>query len=132
MSDVYCERVLTLCRWGLVRSVALRRVLIDELGVDCLAAGIQKNSRETLRLLSDWADVIVLSSRHLLEIEQAEELPPGKLWVLDLGGDRWQNPRHQELHKLCHEHLAPLLAHLRHTRAANKPRSSRIPDPGRT
>ena len=123
---VYREKVLTLCQWGLTRSVAIRHILILELGVDSIAAGIEKNSRETLRMLGEWADVVIVAAEDLIDHEKMEEIPPGKIIPLNLGNDIWQNPRHDDLWRKAKGQLGPLMARMRHTRALAKPRSSRL------
>ena len=128
---VYRERVLTVCRWGCVRSVALREALVRELGVDSVAIGLEKNSTETIQALAGWADIIVVASDHLMQCRRAALLPPGKTVILNLGKDVWQNARNPVLYAKCKEELAPLFAQIRKTRNANKlanpPRSSRLP-----
>lgn len=128
---VYRERILTVCRWGLVRSVALREILIREVGADAIAIGLEKNSDATIEMLCGWADIVVVATPHLLECRRASLLPPGKTVVLSLGADVWQAARHSELQQRAGEELAPLLAQIRRTRRCHKShggRSSRLPE----
>jgi len=91
------KKVLVLCQWGLVRSVAIRRILIDDFGSDAIAAGIEKNTAETLSLLDAWADIVIVAAENLSQSPNFNLLNKDKLHILFLGEDIWQNPRHKDL-----------------------------------
>lgn len=55
------EKWLVVCRGGNTRSVAIALLLKYKYGKDALAASIEKNSRETLFMLSSWADKILVT-----------------------------------------------------------------------
>jgi len=83
-------KILTVCSAGTVRSVSLAHVLKYRYGVDALAAGHDGNSRETLDMLSDWADRIVV-----MQPQYAAGFPmrnAHKIITVDVGPDIWQNP----------------------------------------
>ncbi len=80
---------------GMVRSVALSYILKTYQGLDVLSCGVIHNTSETLHLLYTWADKIFV-----LESKIKESIPEEfqeKVWVLDVGEDRWLNPLHPEL-----------------------------------
>ena len=86
-------KVLCICDGGNVRSVALAQYIRDKEGTgeafvgqdnlknEAIAIGEPHASKETMRMLKEWADKI---------IDLREYMP------LDL----WHNPRHPELKKL--------------------------------
>lgn len=106
-------KILSLCQWGLVRSVAVRRILIDELGADVIAAGIEKNDEETLKMLGDWADVIFIAAKNLAFSPNASVFDRNKIKLLNIGDDVWQNPRHKDLERKCKDELAEFVLHHR-------------------
>lgn len=48
-----------MCAGGNVRSVALKRMLRDRYGHDCLCCGDSANTQETREMLYEWADYII-------------------------------------------------------------------------
>jgi len=83
-------KVLTICSAGTVRSVSLAHVLKSCYGVDAIPTGHDLNSQETLDMLSDWADLIVVMQPHF-----AADLPARnakKVVIVDVGPDVWGNP----------------------------------------
>lgn len=89
-------KILTVCRAGLVRSVALADVLklhFEE--TDVLPCGIHFNSYDTLQMLFHWADrIIVMEDRYKLGI--------GEQWlykthVCEVGPDTYGTPKKPEL-----------------------------------
>ena len=53
-------KILTLCMRGNSRSVALSYYLKEKLGHESIAAGMTSSSRETRKMLYEWADLIIL------------------------------------------------------------------------
>jgi len=51
-------KILCVCKMGNVRSVTAARILKAR-GHDALAAGLHRNSLDTLEMLSEWADLIL-------------------------------------------------------------------------
>lgn len=101
-------KILAVCKHGNNRSVHLGVLLKDYYGYpDTLVAGVEKNSHETLIMLFEWADKIVV-----LE-EWMKERIPGEYWdktlVFDVGADIWGLTMTEELVEklkpLIEEHL---------------------------
>ena len=88
-------KILTICEGGNVRSVSAAYVLKYNFGHDAIAASWKKNSVETLQLLCEWADKIILMEG--IATEQLPEEHSSKMEVMDVGKDRWMNPLHPEL-----------------------------------
>lgn len=86
-------KVLTICSAGACRSVAMAHVLKQEFGHDAVPVGRDKNSKETIDLLSKWADRIILMQPDygvgLLKEYWMKVVPPG---LTDVGPDVWVNP----------------------------------------
>lgn len=89
-------KILTICRAGLVRSVALNDVLkLHYENTDVLSCGADLNSKETLDMLCGWADKIIIVERHYLE----KTLPEykNKVFICELGPDVWNSPKNPDL-----------------------------------
>lgn len=80
-------KVLCLCQKGNMRSVALAFLLKKEHGVDALAMGLQTSSPETQRMLFEWCDWMILTSRRYLDLIPEPYRPKLKVW--HVGTDRW-------------------------------------------
>ena len=95
-------KILTVCRAGLVRSVALANVIkLHFAPVDVLNCGVgehqlgRMNQLETLEMLFKWADkIVVMESHYLGKLPLAYQ---GKTVICEVGPDRWNNPNHPEL-----------------------------------
>ena len=55
------EKWLVVCRGGNTRSTAIALLLKYKYGKDALAASIEKNTRQTLYMLTSWADKILVT-----------------------------------------------------------------------
>lgn len=96
------QRVLCVCQGGNCRSVHLAYLLKYRYNVDALAVGFEKNSQETLNLLCQWADaIIVVEGKYRDNI--ADEWYE-KVHVMDVGEDQWFAPN-GELLKLFDEKI---------------------------
>ena len=79
-------KVLCICGWGQVRSVAMAQYIhelngkneFDELKYEAIPIGWKVSSEQTIALMKDWADLIIDVRKYLPE-------------------DLWHNPRHPEL-----------------------------------
>ena len=81
------QKVLALCQKGNMRSVALAFLLKKEYKADALAAGLVTSSFDTINMLCQWADLVVVTDKKLFPL-----VPPGykeKLLLWDVGTDRW-------------------------------------------
>ena len=88
-------KVLTICSAGTVRSVSLAHVLKSRYGIDAIPAGHDLNSQETLDMLSDWADKIIV-----MQPKYAAGLPmrnAHKIIKVDVGTDIWGSALHPDL-----------------------------------
>lgn len=98
-------KILCICQGGTVRSVGLARMIKDRevagLGHDAIAASWQWNSIQTLEMLGQWADLVVVMESYMVD-----RLPPAlrpKTEVCDVGPDRYGNAQHPDLMKQCLE-----------------------------
>ena len=79
---------------GNIRSVALARLLKKE-KFDALACGVIPNKPETLKMLCEWADKVLVVDTPLLEfVPKGYE---GKIIDLAIGEDRWHDPLNEDL-----------------------------------
>jgi hypothetical protein len=88
-------RFLCLCEGGIVRSSALASVLRWEFGQDALAASAEKNAPETIAMLCEWANYVIVMQPRFAGAVPARYAH--KVHVLDVGPDVWKNPLHPEL-----------------------------------
>ena len=92
-----------MCEGGTVRSVAMAYSLKYSFGQDALACSWAKNSPETIALLCEWADwIIVLQEKFTKYIP---ENCAHKMRVFDVGPDRWGNPLNKELVEMVSEQV---------------------------
>ena len=92
-------KLLILCSEGNNRSVTFAH-LLKYWGNDCIAAGVNTNSPETLQMLAKWADKIIFT-------EKGQEIPYAVLWqnkdysdksvLFDVGPDTYPRPFNAEL-----------------------------------
>ncbi len=100
------DKVLCCCAGGKVRSVGTRYILEDTYYMrNVLAAGLEKHSPETLDMLFNWADIIIVSGEKDLTKHVTHK---DKLIHLDIGLDVWGHYGHPKLN----EKLKPLVAKL--------------------
>lgn len=59
--------ILTVCQMGNVRSVGTKAQLIRQGHRDVIAIGATNTSPETLEMLYDWAEVVLVAEPHLAE-----------------------------------------------------------------
>ena len=90
------RRFLCVCQGGNVRSAALKHILNYGFQQEALSCSAEKNSPETLRLLCDWADYVVLMSPEMLRW-WPEGLARDKLCLVDVGPDSYGSPFHPGL-----------------------------------
>lgn len=107
MTD-HTTRVVCLCQGGNSRSAACGYVLKYKYGMDALAASWEKNSIETLIMLFEWADrIIIMQSPEFLQYVPEEFR--SKTIAINVGPDRWFNSLHPELVTLIDNLLQPFL-----------------------
>lgn len=93
------QKVVCICRGGQVRSVAARYILADHFGFrKVLACGWEKNDEETVRMLCEWADVVlVVGSADSWVLNSSLVPPPNKTVLINIGEDRWGRYNHPDL-----------------------------------
>lgn len=89
-------KILTVCRAGLVRSVALADVLKLHFEMtDVLSLGIDFSSRATQDMLFKWADRIIVMEDHYKNKIPQEYID--KTLVCDVGPDTYGTPKNPDL-----------------------------------
>ena len=93
-------KILTVCKHGLVRSVALADVLKLHFElVDVIPVGYASNSQATFDMLCNWANfVIFMEERYIDKIHFAK---PSQILVCEVGQDRYGNSHNKELIEKC-------------------------------
>ena len=94
------KKILCICAGGASRSVGIRNTLAWAHGHDAINLGFQGNSPETLKMLSDWAEVIVLAREKFRSVIDSDN--QSKVRVCELGRDSYFTP-HKELYDKCAE-----------------------------
>ena|SRR3990167_489141 len=92
------KKILCVCQNGNCRSVATRYCLKKRGYTNVIAIGWNNTSKETLTMLCDWADKILVAKPY-----HGDMLPSGKEkidHVFTIGEDTWLNPMNEELHKI--------------------------------
>jgi hypothetical protein len=84
-------KILTVCEEGLNRSVAARWLLQHQ-GHEVIPIGLNRTTPDTLHMLFDWADRIIL-----LDMRLVIHAPPAKLIVWDVGPDHYEHHYHPDL-----------------------------------
>ena len=91
-------KILCVCGEGNVRSATLARLLKHQ-GHETLAAGVNRHSQETLKMLGDWADKVYVVEKELLsQVPESD-----KIELFDLGPDIWGEAMHPDLVKKIEE-----------------------------
>lgn len=88
-------KILTICSAGAVRSVGMAYLLKHMYGHDVVPVGHDLNSQQTIDMLADWADLIIV-----MQPQYATGLPmrdAHKIIKLDIGPDIWGNSLHPDL-----------------------------------
>jgi len=96
-------KILCVCQHGYCRSVGTRYCLNKRGYNNVIAIGWRNTSLETLKMLSDWADIILVAKPY-----HADYLPSGKEKVnnkFTIGEDNWLNPMNKELHEIVDKQL---------------------------
>ena len=83
-------KIAVFCQGGITRSAAMANEL-KTYGHDVLNAGLGYNSEETIHMVGDWADRIVVMQKELLPLVPRELR--SKTVVADVGPDVWEKLR---------------------------------------
>lgn len=89
-------KILCVCNYGSNRSVHLAS-LLKKMGHDCLAAGVDKNALDTLNMLCNWAEVIIVTDVPHLEEIKKYCIDQTKIKLCNVGPDKYTRPMNQEL-----------------------------------
>lgn len=84
-----------MCAGGLVRSAALKYILKYRYGHESLACGQDANSAETIEMLCNWADYILVVTQDYLKF--VPEQYQNKTFCYEIGEDRFGYAFHPEL-----------------------------------
>lgn len=99
-------KYLVVCDGGNVRSAALATTLKLDYGQEAICIGRLFTSSETMLMLTNWADRIILMQPHM--IESIPDFNQTKCGVADIGQDRWGIYIHPELNELVNQLAAEL------------------------
>jgi len=80
-------KVLVMCQGGNSRSVAMGYLLKYKYNFDAIACSLEKNSEETLQMLFEWSEKIILMQGYMMEHVPKEF--HNKVIVTDVGEDVW-------------------------------------------
>jgi len=97
-------KIVTVCHGGLVRSAGLKFLLRYKYGHDVVPCGTDSNSVELREMLFTWADYIVILEKsmeeYIPEKYKTNNSGASKLFVYDVGPDRFGYAFHPELQKM--------------------------------
>jgi len=105
ISKLQGKKVLTVCAAGISRSYSLMAYLKFRGVKDTLCAGVLTNTPDTMKMLGDWADVIILTVAVLKNQEYPKEWEK-KTLVWDVGDDRYFRGIHPDLETQFAKYLA--------------------------
>lgn len=94
-------KILTMCAGGNVRSVGLKFILRYKYGHESLACGQDANSSETIKMLSAWADYIIVLEPDYLKFVPSEF--SSKTLCYNVGPDRFWYAFNPELLSILDE-----------------------------
>lgn len=95
-------KVLTMCQGGNSRSVGMAFLLKYKYNIDAIACSWEKNSPETLKMLFEWADNILIMESNFEKYIPNEY--KHKIRITDVGEDVWFSIR-KDLIELCDQLL---------------------------
>jgi len=97
-------KILTICNKGNCRSVGTRYCLYKRGYNNVIAIGCTVAPAKTLRMLSGWADIILLAKpKHGNYVRKKFRKKINENFTI--GQDVWLNPLHEKLHKLVNKQL---------------------------
>jgi hypothetical protein len=96
--------ILTICRRGNHRSVLTAMLLRDQRGYrDVIPAGIESLSDETLSMLFNWAEKILVVAEGVANRIPVEH--QNKVIIMELGVDLWGLPFHPPFAEKANQYL---------------------------
>jgi hypothetical protein len=100
-------KYLCICQGGNSRSVAMAYVLKYALDGDALSCSAEKNTSETIKMLGEWADKIIIMQPGFIGVVPLELRD--KVLCVNVGPDVWCNGLHPDLANLCGSKFAELV-----------------------
>ena len=95
-------KIVTVCKQGLVRSVALADVLkLHFEPVDVIPVGLSSNSKETQDMLFKWADEIIVMEEKYAQKIISTFVNVKKVYVCEVGPDIYGNSHNRQLIDFC-------------------------------
>jgi hypothetical protein len=95
-------KILTLCQRGNNRSVILATLLKEEHGLkDVIPAGVDTLTPETLEMLCDWANHIILTTSEITIPDKYS----GKFIYINVGPDRVGHTHNAEMQTFFRENM---------------------------
>ena len=95
-------KILCVCGKGNCRSVGTRICLNNRGYANVIAIGTTNTSMNTLAMLWNWADLILLAKpTHNVFFPLSDKV----YTKFTIGEDKWSNPYSKELHKIINEQL---------------------------
>ncbi|HXJ31083.1 MAG TPA: hypothetical protein VNG35_10595 [Gemmatimonadales bacterium] len=98
-------RIVTVCEYGLNRSVTAKW-LLQFRDHEVIPAGVKNLSEDTLDMLFDWAELVILLDARYHSVLMDLTVPADKILVWDVGPDRFDHHHNRELIGLLREHAA--------------------------
>lgn len=95
-------KILTVCDQGNNRSVQFAH-LLKYWKHDVIPVGLSTNSEETLKMLYDWADIIIVVEDVMMGSIPLESIDKVKVW--HVGKDTYHRPFNPELHQKAKQYL---------------------------
>lgn len=97
-------KILTVCNQGNCRSVGTRRQLNKRGYANVIAIGCTNTSVETLTMLCDWADeILVAKPKHEGPLPKNARGKVNKQFTI--GEDKWHNSMNEELRNIVKKQL---------------------------
>src|SRR4051812_17963854 len=87
-------KILVVCHQGNNRSVTIAHQL-KYMGHDVLSVGTETNSKDTLRMLTAWADKIIMTEPGQKVPINSDEVAKVELW--NIGEDKYPRPFNKQL-----------------------------------
>lgn len=89
------KHILCCCEHGNNRSVTMAWILKYVDNFETLTCGLSYHTAETLKVLFEWADVITVPEKKLLDLIPEEY--KNKVKFYDIGEDRFPRPHNKDL-----------------------------------
>jgi predicted protein tyrosine phosphatase len=96
-------KILTICSAGACRSVSMAHCLKRHYELDAIPVGADLNSRTTINMLAEWADLIIcMQPQYAAALDPQWESKLAPVELTDIGQDIWTNSLNHDLHEKVH------------------------------